>query len=171
MSIPAGASAPESIAAGPGDVSDAVIELSDVYPTTARELWQAWTKEERMRQWLTEASIECSLGGRFELYFMPEGQERGSEGCRVLSFVPERMLSFTWNSPPSFPQERPRHTFVVLFFTPVEGGTRLELNHLGWPASGMAGGAGKWREVFAYFEAAWPEVLGALHGAFSSAEA
>ncbi len=154
------------IAAAPDDVSDAAINVSALIAGTPAELWRAWTDETVFGQWLTDARIDCALGGAFEIYFMPpEAPERGSEGCRVLSFVPERMLSFTRNGPPHLPAERPQHTFVVLFFTAVSGGTLVELNHRGWPASGLAG-AGAWPEVFSYFEAAWPRVFDALRAAF-----
>jgi uncharacterized protein YndB with AHSA1/START domain len=73
------------IAANPGDVSTRMIQLSAVFPTSVTTLWQAWTDSDRFGEWLTEAKIECALGGAFELYFMPSGQPaRGSEGCTVL---------------------------------------------------------------------------------------
>jgi hypothetical protein len=80
------------------------------------------------------------------------------------------MLSFTWNAPPNFPEERPQRTFVVLFFTPVDGGVRLELNHLGWPASGLDQGGGRWSELYDYFSKAWPQIFDALSAAFPSVD-
>ena len=71
------------------------------------------------------------------------------------------MLSFTWNAPPQFTEERGQHTWVVIEFTPVEAGTTVRLSHSGWPKSGLAG-AGRWVEVHQYFEQAWGRLLGAL---------
>lgn len=35
----------------------------------------------------------------------PSGK-KGSEGMKILSFLPETMLSFEWNAPPDFPEIR-----------------------------------------------------------------
>lgn len=159
------------VAAGFGDTSAACIQCVETIPASPAAVWRAWTDAARLSEWLTEAHIELSVGGAFEIYFMPaDAPERGSEGCKVLSYVPERMLSFTWNGPPHLPVARPQHTYVVLFFSPTDGGgTRVELNHLGWPASGLAAD-GEWPQVFSYFEGAWPKVMAALKGAFSAAD-
>ncbi len=105
-----------------------------VLPANPAEVWALWTSAEGITRWLVDsARIELRLGGPFELHFLddaPEGS-RGSEGCRVLSFVPERMLSFTWNAPPHFPEQRAAHTWVVLELAPEDDGTRQRLAHLG----------------------------------------
>ncbi len=134
-----------------------------LFPATPSELWPLWTTTDGITTWLVgTAKIELRLGGPYELHFvdeMPEGS-RGSEGCRVLSFLPERMLSFTWNAPPHF-EQRSAHTWVVVEFEPTEGGTQLRLTHLGWPEAGWSDGSTR-PDVYVYFERAWGMVFAAL---------
>lgn len=125
------------------------------------EVWALWTTSEGMSSWLTKAHIELAIGGPFELYFdasQPPGK-RGSEGCRVLSFLPERMLSFSWNAPPHL-KTRGEHTWVVLELVPMGTGTAVHLTHSGWPDARLT--EGDWPATYAYFERAWTGVIEAL---------
>lgn len=86
---------------------------------------------------------------------------------RVLSLLPGRMLSMTWNAPPEQPRTRPHHTWVVVWFRDTADGTEVALHHTGWPAAGWgpdgAPVAGSpWPETHAYFAQAWPRLLGAF---------
>jgi uncharacterized protein YndB with AHSA1/START domain len=109
--------------------------------------------------------LEIRPGGPFEVYFgseAPEGQ-RGSEGCRVLSFVPSRMLSFTWNAPPQFPNARKELAqWVVIFLEAAEDGTLVTLIEMGWKDDEEG------REVYQYFDRAWTTVLARLAYSFST---
>lgn len=67
-----------------------------------------------------KTDFDFGPGGRFHILFVPDAPEgqRGSEGCTVLSSLPERMLSFTWNAPPKFPEVRAgNHKTVVVIET------------------------------------------------------
>lgn len=118
--------------------------------------WDMWTTSEGVGSFLTENNkVELRIGGPYEVYFamqLPEGQ-RGSEGCKILSYLPQRMLSFEWNAPPTFPEIRGKHTRVVVMFEEVDGGTRVELTHLGF------GSSEQWGRVHEYFTKAWPRVM------------
>lgn len=134
-----------------------VLRKEDLVPAPVAAVWWAWTTSEGMASWWATSSwIELRRDGPFEVYFLkrnPRGWQ-GSEGCRILSYVPQEMLSFTWNFPPSIPEIRDEHTWVVLRFvavTPRE--TRVALDELGW-RSGAA-----WAKGWAYFDAAWSSVL------------
>lgn len=127
----------------------------------AADVWWAWTTSEGMASWWARDSwIELRRGGPFELYFLgnkPRGLQ-GSEDCRILSYVPQEMLSFTWNFPPSIPEIRFEHTWVVLRIAKSGASeTRVTLDQLGWQ-SGPA-----WRRGYAYFDDAWGSVLRRLH--------
>jgi uncharacterized protein YndB with AHSA1/START domain len=125
---------------------------------SVEEIWKAWTTEPGARTFFAPAArIELSIGGRYEPLFdedAPEGLQ-GGEGLQVLSYLPHRMLSFTWNAPPQYPTIRAKyHAWVVLQFDPLPGKrTRVHLDHLGW------GKGGGWNEVFTYFDKAWDLVL------------
>jgi uncharacterized protein YndB with AHSA1/START domain len=97
------------------------------------------------------ANIELRIGGRYE--WLWDG-ETGSNGCQVLSFIPNRLLSFSWNAPPDQPQSRALRTWVVVEFAArAGGGTDLTLTHLGF------GSAPHWAETRDYFQTAWASVL------------
>jgi uncharacterized protein YndB with AHSA1/START domain/uncharacterized protein YciI len=133
---------------------------------SAHEVWRAWTTAEGAKTFFApEAHIELRVGGPYELYFAPSAPEgqRGSEGCRVLSFLPGEMLSFSWSAPPTFPEIRKERTCVVVRFEDLgDGRVRVRLCHHGW-------GAGEqWDQVYAYFDRAWAYVLGNLEKRFGT---
>ncbi|MDA4135485.1 MAG: SRPBCC domain-containing protein [Thaumarchaeota archaeon] len=130
------------------------------------EVWDAWTTVEGIRTFFApDARLELRPGGLYEIYFdteQPEGL-KGSEGCRILSFVPSRMLSFTWGAPPRFPRARRANAqWVVIFLEPSGGGTSVTLIELGWE-DGEESDA-----VYRYFDRAWATVLALLARSFSS---
>jgi uncharacterized protein YndB with AHSA1/START domain len=133
------------------------------------EVWRAWTTVEGIKTFFgPEARVELRPGGPYEIYFdieQPEGL-KGSEGCKVLSFVPSRMLSFTWGAPPKFPRARKETAqWVVLFFEPSGDGTLVTLIELGWK-DGEESDA-----VYQYFDRAWVTVLSLLARSFSTGPA
>ncbi len=136
---------------------------------TPHDVFNAWATPEGMKSVLgVESSIDLRIGGPFELYFgrsagAPVG-EQGSEGCRILSYIPDEMFCFSWNAPPKFPEERQRRTWVVVTFTPEsEGKTSIRLRHFGF------GEGGHWPDVRDYFDNAWDKVLAAMQVRFDHA--
>jgi uncharacterized protein YndB with AHSA1/START domain len=130
------------------------------------EVWAAWTSNEGIASWWGPAAsdIDLRIGGPFEILFSldaPEG-ERGSEGCRILSYVPGEVLSFSWNAPPHLPL-RSVNTWVVLTFAAASAGTRVRLVHTGF----LEGP--DWDDYMAYFDTAWGYVLGLLRDHWSGA--
>ncbi len=56
-----------------------------------------WTTSEGLRAFFgVDNRIEMVSGGAFEIYFLMENEYglRGSEGCKVISLLPQKMLSF-----------------------------------------------------------------------------
>jgi len=142
------------------------IVLETVVRAAPREVWRAWTTPEGVRSFLApECRIEMVPGGAYEMLFDPSAEpgSRGGEGNRVMAFQEGRMLSFSWNAPPSLPEVRRQRTHVTLRFLPEPGGCcRVVLVHDGW------GDGGEWDEAYAYFLRAWGEIvlprLAALYG-------
>ena len=124
------------------------------------EVWSAWASNEGIASWWKPAAtnIDLRIGGPFEILFSldaPEG-ERGSEGCRILAYVPGESLSFTWNAPPHLPL-RPANTWVTItFLEAVPGVTSVRLVHTGF----LEGP--DWNDYLSYFDRAWEHVLGLL---------
>lgn len=134
-------------------------------PAHVSEVWKAWTTAEGIRTFMgQDAKIELRPGGPYEVYFGANGPEgsRGSEGCRVLSYLPERMLSFSWNNPPQFREVRNKKIFVVVELEPQAEQTRVRVTHGGWPDGGQ------WEETYEYFQPAWEWVLNNLRQRFES---
>jgi uncharacterized protein YndB with AHSA1/START domain len=127
-------------------------------------VWKSWTTKEGLITFFApQASVELAVGGDYEMYFDPKQPEgkRGSEGCKILSFVPGEMLSFSWSAPPSMPEVRRERTWVVLFFLTKEvNKTQVNLLHVGWQIGE------EWQKAFQYFDRAWEVVLGRLQYRF-----
>jgi uncharacterized protein YndB with AHSA1/START domain/predicted enzyme related to lactoylglutathione lyase len=153
--------APPLVHAGAGDVSARAIVKETRVPASAEKVFALWSSSEGLAAWWTGHNrVELRPGGFYEMYFMldePPGR-RGGEGCRVLSYLPNRMLSFSWNAPPDLPRTRKRLTWVVLELEPDGDGCRVRLSHLGWPESEWSSES-QWAETFAYFEDAWERVM------------
>jgi len=152
-------------AAPAGEDAALPIEVATVVRASPAEVFRAWTTAEGIRTFFgADARVELTPLGRFEVLFdmsQPEGK-RGSEGCVVLSWLPDRMLSFTWNAPPRFAHARERRTQVVVELeTESPGWTRVRLTHHGWKEqiAADAAHADEWREVRAFFVQAWTKVM------------
>ena len=135
----------------------ATIDKSVVVSAPRAEVWRAFTTSEGARTFFApDANIRLELGGPYELFFDPEQPQglRGGEGMRVLSFVPEEMLSFEWNAPPSLAAARagPR-SFVVVELSERGATTLVRLRHLGIERMQQAS------EVESYFQRAWDMVM------------
>ncbi len=149
------------------DPSLSPIEITTVVRGAPDEVFAAWTTEEGVRSFLgVECRIDLSQGGPYEIYFTdgPEGQ-RGSEGCVVQTWLPGRLLAFSWNAPPAFAHCRGERTRVVVALErESEGTTRVWLTHEGFAdhAAAEPDHADEWKAVRAYFARAWPSVLAAL---------
>lgn len=158
---------PQLVEASAADVSERRIEKVATVALSREDAYARWSTEAGLAQWWTDQTkIDLRPGGSYEIYMLddaPAGQ-RGADWCRVLSFLPGRMLSFTWNAPPQFPTTRPRLTWVVLTFddATLDGGgagCRVTLTHLGWPASGLNDADSEWPATFDYFDNAWTRVM------------
>ena len=128
-------------------------------------VWQAWTTSEGIKTFFApDGNVEARPDGPFQVFINPFGEPgmKGADDMRVLSVQPPKMLSFTWNAPPSLPEARKQRTVVIVRFEPAgEGQTRVTLNHVGW------GDGGEWDKAYAYFDAAWDKVLGNLQKRFT----
>lgn len=132
-----------------------------------KDVWNAWTTPEGVTTFFaSKANVEFRIGGRYEMLFDLDAKagSQGGEGLKILSYLPEKMLSFDWNAPPSLPNMRKERTWVVVQFEALqENMTSVELIHLGW------GDSEEWDKAFEYFFRAWEVVLGRLAYRFSTA--
>lgn len=148
------------------DVGDKRIVKEATVAAPVAAVWQAWTDPEVIAEFLApKARVELRVGGAYELLFLldnPQGS-RGCEGCTVLTYVPEKLLSFSWSAPPKFADARPLHTWVVVEFERVDPSqTLVRLTHYGF------GRGDEWDRVHAYFDRAWGSVMASLVDHFAA---
>lgn len=143
-----------TIAAAGADIRSLTKEVEVAAPPM--EVWKAWTSNEGIASWWgpAQSNIDLRIGGPFEILFSLEAPEgtRGSEGCKVLAYVPGESFAYTWNAPPHLPL-RETNTWVVMSFQPSTTGTRVRLVHTGF----LTGP--DWDDYLAYFDDAWNRVL------------
>ena len=140
-------------------ITDEIITKTTTVNAPVSSAWNAWTTHEGLKSFFgVQNEVELCIGGKYEIYFLmnnPVGL-RGSEGCKILSYLPLKMLSFSWNAPPQYREIRESQykTWVVLTFEEIQPDkTKVVLNHLGWPDQK------NWYEVYEYFDKAWDRVF------------
>jgi uncharacterized protein YndB with AHSA1/START domain len=142
------------------------LEKAVLVEATPEKVWRAWTTVEGTKTFFApDARIDLRINGAYEILFdtaEPEGR-KGSEGCKILSYVPERMLSFSWGAPPQFEQSRAEMAqWVVIFMDPVgETRTLVRVLEFGWKDTDEG------EQVYRYFDRAWNGVLGSLSSSFT----
>jgi uncharacterized protein YndB with AHSA1/START domain len=146
----------------------APVSLDTVVKLPRAEVWSLLATAAGWKQFMgVDAVIDLRPGGRFEIHFDPNAPDglRGSEGCTVQSFLPSRMLSYTWNAPVEFAHARGERTWVVAQLEELgPARTRVRIDHLGFAdqARDNPEHRAEWEEVRAYFQQAWRKVLDAL---------
>lgn len=145
------------------------LEMDTVVPATLGEVWKAWSTDRGVRSFLTPGSqIGIAVGGPYELVFDPDAPEgeRGTEGCKLLSYLPEQMISFEWRPPPSFPKLRKNKTRIILKMGPhPSGGVWINLVQAG------LGRGKRWDALYDYLDQEWGKALDRLNRRFSEGPA
>ncbi len=126
-------------------------------PGQVAEVYDAWTTVEGIKTFFApDGKVELKGYGSYEMYFLPDAEPggKGGEGCKILAFENNKMLSFTWNAPPGLSEVRKHFTHVTVYFLPEgKGLTKVKLVHDGW------GTGVEWDKAFNYFSAAWLKVV------------
>jgi uncharacterized protein YndB with AHSA1/START domain len=127
-------------------------------------VWNAWTTTEGIKTFFApDARVEARPDGPFEIYmnpYAPAGM-KGADNMRVLAVQDKKLISYTWNAPPSLPEARQQRTVVIVRFAPAgEGETQVTMTHVGW------GEGGEWDKAYQYFDRAWGNVLANLQKRF-----
>lgn len=140
------------------------IRLEALVKGSQEDVWKAWTTTEGAKTFFAPgANIDARPDGPYEIFFNPAAPkgERGGDDMRVLAVQAPKMISFTWNAPPSLPNARKQRTSVVVRLSPADGGkTRVTLVQTGW------GEGDEWDKAFEYLTKAWPWVLKNLEERF-----
>lgn len=151
--------------------AERIINHEVVVSASIEDVWNAWTTVEGLKRFgPADASIDFRVGGKYEWYFSmdaPVGQ-RGAEGCTILSYVPHKALSFTWNAPPKIAKLREAGARTPVTVTFDELGVRSVRVRL---AQIVSGESEDWDQYHAYFTRAWASVLGSLKESFADKSA
>lgn len=108
------------------------LKLERVYPHPPAKLWRALTRREALATWLMENDFEAVLGHRFTFRAKPVPGWDGVTYCEVIELVPERVLAFTWRGGAGGGKPPTLDTVVRFRLEPVDGGTKLVLEHNGF---------------------------------------
>ncbi len=101
-------------------INDKIITKTRLIETPINTIWWQWTTHEGLLTFFGQDNkVELCLGGAYEIYFLldnPEGL-RGGEGNKILSYLPNKMLSFTWNAPPEHLEILLRNSFFLSHYS------------------------------------------------------
>ena len=121
------------------------------------EVWKAWTTTEGIKSFFApDAKVELRVDGPFEIYMNPFAVPglKGADDMRIIGFQEKKMLTFTWNAPPSLPEARKQRSVVIVrFIWRGDVLTDVTLHHVGW------GEGGEWDKAYDYFSKSWPNVM------------
>ncbi len=151
------------------DAMGRILRKEVVVEAPLAAVWHAWTTADGLRFASAASRVEMRPGGRYEWFLDGPADargRRGSEGSRVLAFLPREMLAFSWTFPPDVAELRAAGAttqVVVLLDDLGDGRVRVRLAEHGW-GDGPAWNAG-WR----YFDRAWSLVLDRLAAHLASA--
>lgn len=135
------------------------------------ELFSMWTTTEGARTVFpgADARVEGRAGGDFCIQFMPhldpQGDQFGTNGCKVREVVPDQKIVFEWKGRPDMPalNARPFPTAVTIVFEELAPNrTKVSLTHAGF------GTGSEWEPGFEYFRGAWKRVLDGLADRFAA---
>jgi len=96
------------------------VELDITYPHSPDEVWMALTDPASLRDWLMPTDFKPLIGFRFRFDRADAEPVRG----KVIEVEPSRLLAYTWDD-----GESPEPSVVCWTLDPVDGGTRVRLEH------------------------------------------
>jgi uncharacterized protein YndB with AHSA1/START domain len=143
-------------------VSERSLRREVVIRAPLDRVWRTWTTEEGLAAVFGPCRVELRPGGDYAWFLRLDPDDRGlrgSEGSRIVGFVPERELVFDWTFPPDTPELRRTGatTRVVVTLAPADGDAVLvRLAATGW------GTGEEWDLGYRYFDDAWDQVLQAM---------
>jgi len=136
---------------------DRSIKLEIILNAPVAKVWKAWTTRDGIRSFFApDCDIDVRVLGKYDILFAPSAPAglRGAEGNLILAIQEGKMLSFTWDAPPSFPDVRKQRTSVVIRFAQLETNrTKLTFTQSGW------GEGEEWNKAYDYFVEAWKDVV------------
>lgn len=97
------------------------------YPYPPERVWQLLTNRRALAAWLMENDFEPRVGHKFRFQMEPQPGIDNTIYCEVIELDEPKSLAYTWRG--SFMCQPTVVTWTLL---PVEGGTKLQLDHTGF---------------------------------------
>lgn len=128
------------------------IVIERILPHPPEKIWRVLTTSELISQWLMPNDFQPVVGQRFNFRTKPIGNWDGTVDCEVLACEAPRLLRYSWagGSDDNTEYGSRLNSVVTWTLTPVEGGTRLHMEHDGFgPGNAFAFEAmsGGWQRV------------------------
>ncbi len=101
------------------------VVLEQTYPYPPERVWRALTDSDALGQWLMPNDFEARVGHKFQFRSKPMPGWRGFVECEVIEVVAPLRLAYTWLGDADWQEP----TIVRWTLEPIEGGTRLRLEH------------------------------------------
>lgn len=113
------------------------VRLSRTIAADRQRVWNAWTRPEEMKQWSCPAPGGCQgvesdfrVGGSFTIRMDVDGKAHNAFGTYKEIDEPRRLV-YTWDWEEE--ENAMGETVVTVEFSEVDGGTRVDLVHEGFP--------------------------------------
>ena len=140
------------------NVQEKTINFEFTINASPQELYNAWATTDGIKTFFApDGKVELKMFGDYHIYFFPENEpgSRGAEDEIVLSYEPNKMISFTWGFPPSLAELRANQKTIVniRFAETDDGKTKVHFTHSGW------GEGEDWQKGYDYFVSAWGNVV------------
>jgi uncharacterized protein YndB with AHSA1/START domain len=117
------------------------INLAWELPHAPAKIWKVLTDPQLVGQWLMKTDMPAERGKAFTFRAEPMPYWDGIIHSEIVELEPQRRLSYTWKGGPG---ALGLDTVVTWTLVPMDGGTRLELEHRGFQeAQGQAFGGAK----------------------------
>jgi uncharacterized protein YndB with AHSA1/START domain len=136
-----------------GMVKEKIVNLFIRINAPLDSVWSRWSSEKGIRKFFAPAcNYELKTFGKLDILFAPQAPagQRGAEDNLILAVEEKKMVSFTWDAPPQYPEIRKQRTLVTVRFYPTTvNQTLVTLSQTGW------GQGENWETVRTYFNNAW----------------
>lgn len=129
------------------------VVVERVIPHTPEKIWRALTQPPLIEQWLMQNDLQPIPGHKFHFRAQPMAGWNGVTDAEVLVVKPYQQLTYSWNA--SGEQATDGLKSVVTWtLTPVEGGTRVRMEHTGFRPQDEDG--------YQAMSGGWPRILAGL---------
>jgi uncharacterized protein YndB with AHSA1/START domain len=102
------------------------LNMEVFYPHPPERVWRVITNRRTLAVWLMENDFEPRLGHKFRFQHSTLPGLDGNIDCQVIELDEPKRLSYTWQD-----KLMQQPSIVTWILNPVDGGTRLQLEHEG----------------------------------------